>query len=190
MSKRIEFGRYDKVVEPSVGGGLLIGEIRAIMNNSFELKDVIDKVAARQNVVWVNNGKWSMHEMLLALLDVTGPGVVHIATYAMGETPVRVISQLKQLGIIKELYCAIDNRIDTRTAGSLQMIMTIATSYAMSDIHAKVTVIENEEWRLCVIGSANYTVNKRMEAGVVLIADDVADQQLAWIKDCLKHGNK
>lgn len=190
MSKRIDFNRYDKPVQQSVGGGYIVGDFQSIMNTTSELLDVIRIVTTKQNVVWVSDGNWSMHQLLMGLLDITGPASVHIATYAMGETPARIILQLKEAGLITELYCAIDNRVDTRSAGSLQLIMSISDRYVLDDIHAKVTVIENDEWTITVIGSANYTENKRKEAGVIILTRTAADQQLLWIKKCLNDGPK
>src|SRR4051812_21921126 len=100
-----------------------------------------------------------MHELLLEILNITGPAVVHISSYAMGETPARILSQLKNTGMIQKLFCVLDSRIDVRTAGSFQLIKAISDKCALVETHAKVTVIRNETWCLAVIGSANYTEN-------------------------------
>jgi hypothetical protein len=190
MRKRIDLGRYDKPVEVSTGGGMIAGDLQVIMNTTSELKEVIFHVRDKHNVIWVSNRNWSMHQLLMALLDITGPAEVHIATFAMGETPARILLQLKESGLITKLYCAIDNRVDTRSAGSLQLIMSICDNYSLDDIHAKVTVIENAEWTITVIGSANYTENKRKEAGIVMNTREAAEQQLLWIKESLRDGIK
>jgi hypothetical protein len=68
--------------------------------------------------------------------------------------------------------------------------MSISDQYVLDDIHAKVTVIENTEWTISIIGSANYTENKRKEAGVIILTRAAADQQLLWIHKSLKDGIK
>jgi hypothetical protein len=186
--RRIDFNKYEKPKEEMVGGGAITGDLTSVM--SLHLNDVMEKVKQGQNVIWVSDGLWSMHQLLMSMLDVTGPAIVHISSYAMGETPVRYIVQLKEAGLITELYCVLDNRVDTRSAGSLQVIMSISDEYSLIDTHAKVTVVQNDHWNLTVVGSANYTENKRYEAGIIMTTTAAADQQVKWIKKALKDGVK
>lgn len=144
MRKRINLDKYEKPVEAPIGGGFVTGDMHFAMNDSLELKDVMRKVAEKQNVVWVSDGRCSIHQMLVALLDISGPAKVHISSYAMGETPARLLVQLKECGLITALYCVLDNRIDTRSAGSLQVIMSLCDQYSLIDTHAKVTIIQND----------------------------------------------
>ncbi len=190
MRRRIDFKRYDKPVIESVGGGVITGDLMEAMCKTMELKEVIDYVKKKFTVFWVSNGNWSMHQLLMALLDIAGPAVVYISTYALSETPARYLVQLKEAGIITELYCVIDNRVDTRTAATLQVIKAIAKQFSLIDTHAKVTVITNDDWKITVIGSANYTENKRYEADVISCADNAAELQLKWIKKALADGVK
>jgi hypothetical protein len=156
----------------------------------MELQAVIALVQDKTTVQWVSDGRWSMHELLMALLDLTGPAEVHISSYALSETAARFLVQLKEAGNITGLYCVLDSRVDTRTAHSLQVIKSIADDYALVDTHAKVTVITNDEWHIAVIGSANYTENSRYEAGVIICTKEAADMQIQWIKKALKDGVK
>jgi len=188
--KRIDIGRYAKQVEETIGGGSVTGSLREVMCNSLGLKEVISLVQQKINVYWVSDGNWSMHQMLMALLDITGPAEVHISSYAMSETPARYLVQLKEAGLISKLYCVIDNRVDTRTAGTYQVIMSIADDYALIDTHAKVTVIMNDDWKIAVIGSANYTENKRYEAGIISCTEEAVNLQLRWLRKALADGVK
>jgi hypothetical protein len=190
MRRRIDFNRYEKPKEETVGGGNITGSLREAMCSSMELKDVLALVAQQITVMWVSDGRWSMHQLLMSLLDISGPADVHISSYALSETPARYLVQLKNTGIIRTLNCVLDNRVDTRTASTLQIIKTISDDFALVDTHAKVTVITNEEWNIAVVGSANYTENKRYEAGSITSTKEAADFQLTWIKKALKDGIK
>src|SRR5947208_1724223 len=114
--KRIAFNRYEKPKEESVGGGVITGDLAEAMCTSMELKEVVEHVRQRSTVYWVSDGNWSMHQLLMAMLEIAGPSTVFISTYALSETPARYLVQLKESGVIKELFCVIDNRVDTRTA--------------------------------------------------------------------------
>ena len=187
---RINLNKYDQVKEKSVGGGCLTGSIRDNMNDSNELCDVIKLISQNALIIWVSNGKWSTHELLTSLLNITGPASVHISSYALSEKPTRQLILLKDAGLITELYCVIDNRVDTRTAVTLQIIKSICDDYALIDTHAKVTVITNGNWSIAVIGSANYTENKRYESGVIICTPAAAAFSIKWIEKALKDGVK
>ena len=65
------------------------------------------------------------------------------------------------------LRCLLDyttkkNKIDLMLfAANIQMSIRIAGN------HAKMLLIHNEEWSVCLMGSANLTPNPRLESGVI-----------------------
>jgi len=187
--KRIDFDRY-AVKSPAapVGGGLICDGMSEFMSDSFALAEVIGLVKKEATVYWVSNGDWSMHEMLMALLDITGPAHVSISSYAMSESPARILALLKEKGSILSLSCVLDNRIDVRTAGSFQLMKGISDRLILVDTHAKVTVITNELWSISVIGSANYTENKRYESGIITTNPFAVAMQLKWIDKAINDG--
>ena len=188
--KRIDLAMFAQPKKETAGGGLLSGSIRELMSEDMKLDSVLKLVQPDATVFWVSNGDWSMHEMLLALLDITGPAAVYISSYAMSETPARILAQLKNSGAIIKLYSVLDNRIDVRTAGSFQLMKNISDELVLVDTHAKVTVIHNDAWKIAVVGSANYTENKRYEAGIITTFAAAVDLQLTWLQKALADGYK
>jgi len=153
---------------------------------SRKLKDVLSALEIDDTVHWVSNGDWSMHEMLIALLNKYGGGIVHLSSYGFSELPARTIAELKQDGVITTLFCLVDNRIDTRSASALALIQNVADKCVLTDTHAKVTVLQAGNNYITVIGSANYTSNKRYEAGIVTTIKEVALFHRKWINDELQ----
>jgi hypothetical protein len=186
--RRIDFALFEKEKKEKVSGGLLHASLKQAMSKDETLKSVINLIEPLANIFWVSNGDWSMHELLLELLNITGPATVHISSYAMGETPARILAQLKNTGMIRKLHCVLDSRIDVRTAGSFQLIKSVSDECILVETHAKVTVIKNDLWHIAVVGSANYTENKRYEAGIISTHQDVVEMQLKWITKALKDG--
>lgn len=132
------------------------------------------------------DGEWSMHHLLTALLQITGPADVYLSTYAVSETSCRTLAQLRNdKGVIKSLSCVIDNRVDTRSANSLQLLRGISDRIILRACHAKATVIMGDQCSITVIGSANYTENKRMEVGIIDTTVPVADFHRSWITKIL-----
>ena len=130
---------------------------------------------------FISNGHWSMHQLLQSLLMLTGPADVYISSYAFSELPARVIAKCKEDGTIRQLNCIIDNRIDVRSAGALQLLMNAADKLKLCSTHAKVTVVNNDSFHFIVIGSANYTTNKRYESGVIMENKKLAGTNISWI---------
>jgi hypothetical protein len=190
MNLRIDFDMFKKQEAEVVASGLLSTDAAQLMPQGMQLKSVIDQVQNNAVIYWVSNGDWSMHEMLTSLLSISGAADVYISTYAMGETPARIVSQLKSSGMIKKLFVVIDSRVDTRTANSFQLLKSISDIIKEVDTHAKVTVIRNNKIKIAVIGSANYTENKRYECGIITTNEAAVDMQINWITNALHDDTK
>jgi hypothetical protein len=150
---------------------------------SNRVHDVLAMVQEGCCVHWVSDGEWSVHDLLLGLLQETGPADVYISSYAFSEYPARLIADLKDRKIIRSLYCLIDSRIDKRSASALNLVRNCADQLKLVNTHAKVTVIENSNYVFCIIGSANYTTNKRYEAGLIISDAVVSSFHKKWICD-------
>lgn len=145
------------------------------------LKKKITGIKQNRNIHYVSAGEWSCHELLFHLLSFTGPAKVWIATWTITEDPVRMLIDGLKSGIIQELNCILESRVVKRTPEAYQMAKHSMSNVRLSVCHAKVTVIENDEWSIAIVGSANYTNNPRIEAGVICTNKDVAEFHKNWI---------
>lgn len=145
------------------------------------IMDIIGKVRQGMTAHYVTDGAWSLYQLLIAAIDITGPAVMYTSTYAMSETSARCIANLKDAGLISGIHCVIDDRVDTRSAGSLQLLRSIADSCALVKCHAKATVLQGKSISLLILGSANYTENKRLEIGIVTTNPDACEFHKNWI---------
>ncbi|MGN6477253.1 MAG: hypothetical protein ACTHKV_08505 [Flavipsychrobacter sp.] len=150
---------------------------------SNKIYDVLAMVEPGSCVHWVSAGEWSVHDLLLGLLQISGPASVFLSSYAFSEHPARLIADLKGRKLITSLHCLIDSRIDKRSASALTLVQNCADQCKLINTHAKVTVIENKEHIYCIVGSANYTTNKRFEAGMIIGDTAVANFYKKWIVD-------
>lgn len=172
-------------------GKATAGSIALTVQDQRGAEVVADIVACMKNgrtVHFYTNGAWSMYELLVGLTEITGPCKVYLSTYALSETSARALHMLQNTGIIKELHCLIDNRIDTRSAGSFQLLQAIADRCVLAACHAKATVIVGKDVSVCIIGSANYTENKRIECGMGTTDRDACDFHMNWIKKQMNDG--
>jgi hypothetical protein len=146
-----------------------------------KLHQVFGQVIDGQSIHYVSLGDWSTHDLLFFLLAQTGPAKVYFTTWAISEYAIRQLYQFIEHGLILELKGIFDYRNGIRKPAELQFLQKITTDIKAAKCHAKVTVIENDHWGISVVGSANYTRNPRIEAGVLCCDKTVAAFHRDWI---------
>jgi hypothetical protein len=139
-----------------------------------KLQDVFGKIVNGDSKHYASMGDWSTHDLLFFLLEQTGPARVYFTTWAISEFAIRQLYQFIEQGLILELKGIFDYRNGVRKPAELQFLQKITTDIKAAKCHAKITVIENEHWGISVVGSANYTRNPRIEAGVLCCDKAVA----------------
>lgn len=127
-----------------------------------------------QDHFWTS-ARWSMHHLLLYLLKFTGPADLIFSTYTISEDAVRILFDLKKSGQLLSIKCLVDKRFTIRSPKARQLAEGLFDSYTLFDCHAKIMVLDNEQLPLAVIGSANWSENKRYESGVICYSAQVKD---------------
>lgn len=148
-----------------------------------DLKAVIQNVKTGSVVHYYTKGAWSMHDMLEYLLQHIGPAHVWITTWSVTEGPLRNICRLIDEGMIMSLTALFDHKIDQRKPASLQLALGLNARIQLVKCHAKMLVIQNDEWAVSVTGSANLTKNSRLEAGVISCDRSVSNFHKTWIEN-------
>ena len=161
---------------PFAGSNLL-----TIGKANEKLHQVFGQVIDGQSLHYASLGDWSTHDLLFFLLEQTGPAKVYFTTWAISEYAIRQLYQFIEHGLILELKGIFDYRNGIRKPAELQFLQKITTDIKAAKCHAKVTVIENDNWGISVVGSANYTRNPRIEAGVLCCDKTVATFHRDWI---------
>jgi hypothetical protein len=151
-----------------------------------KIQSVIGHLNQFQSKHYVSMGDWSTHDLLFYLLEQTGPARVYFTTWAISEYAIRQLHNMIEDGLILELKGIFDYRNGTRKPAELQFLQKITTDIKAAKCHAKVTVIINDTWGVCVVGSANYTRNPRIEANVLCSVREVAEFHKDWILNELK----
>jgi len=130
---------------------------------------------------FVTHGAWSNIELLEYCLSNTGPANVYFSTWAISpEAITRFGAWMEGLKII-DLYAVMDSGLRNRKPEVYQQATGVFKKLVTCKCHAKVTVIQNDDHSLVIIGSANYTKNPRIEAGVIICDKTIADQHIGWI---------
>jgi hypothetical protein len=128
-----------------------------------------------------SSGLWSMHDLVLHLLSMTGPARVTLATWSMSETAVRQLVAALIGGQITQLTALFDGRIRVRNPEVFEFLRYNTAHVRTTSNHAKVTVIENDAWSVACVSSANLTNNPRYEATVIDTHPEAARFHRRWI---------
>lgn len=158
---------------------------RQIGKSLLVLAEMVDELDHNQSVQYCTGGRWSMHEMVRMILLKTGTAKVWMTTWTITEEPMRVLLDLIKTGYISELSAVLDYRIEKRKPEAFQLASNIITRIKLTKCHAKVAVIKNDDWSVTIVGSANFSKNPRIEAGVIFTDAASADFHIQWIDDVI-----
>ena len=125
------------------------------------------KLTKNSNHPYWSDSDFSMHELLECLLEQTGPAVVRISSFSITEIAIRAFTNLKDRGLITGLKCLFDFTVRQHRLGVLFFAANVITHIALCKCHAKLILIENDEWKVAVVGSANFNVNDKKEVGII-----------------------
>lgn len=134
---------------------------------SRDLRQDIGTITQHQIKPFFSEGLWSMHDLMLYLLEITGPAKVWISTFSISEAAIRAIHLAIEKGWITEIHCLFDHTIRKHKLGLLYFASHVVGDISITSNHSKLVLIENDEWKISVVGSANMTPNPRKEAGVI-----------------------
>ncbi len=111
-------------------------------------------------------GNFNLVRLLVHLLKQTGPANVFMTSYSFSQTSIEQLLNHRQKGNILSFRVIVDNRVKTMSPIPFQMLST-AFDYRCSSIHAKVTLIWNDNWNISVVTSQNATDNPKLERGTI-----------------------
>ncbi len=150
-------------------------------------KDVGDIHQDTVKAFW-SDGKWAMYELLTYLLSVTGPAKVYLSTFSISEASIRAFNTGIEAKMITELHCLFDYTIKKNKVQLLYFANNIANNIKLAPNHSKVILIENDNWKLAVVGSANMTPNPRKEAGVIITVHSLYDEYFTHLTNAIADG--
>lgn len=153
------------------------------------LERLFPSLKADCTIHFVCPGQWAMHELLLHLLEMTGPAAVYFTTWSLKEYPVRLLIDAMERGKILELHAVLDARVKVRNPEVFHLANQQFSRIRLYDCHAKVVVIENQCWSIAIVGSSNMTNNPRIEAGTLCTVPAIAQFHKNWILQVMEQSH-
>jgi len=152
-----------------------------------KIKDILTVPQPGECEMFFSGGRWSTHDLINYFIKITGPCKVYITTYALSDKAATTLINLFDSGLIQEFYCILDARMKVRNPNVLSLINHKFSNIKQSNCHAKVTVLQNENYNLVIIGSANHSNNPRIEVGTIFNDAKAAQFCIDVIIDELNH---
>lgn len=137
---------------------------------------------------FISCAQWSCHEVLSWILSQTGPADVLIGVWSINEPGAQKLINLLESGVIWSLRAVLDYRSKNRHPSAYQLANHSFTSVFTYPMHAKITIVKNDFWSVCLNGSANYTNNPRPEAGIISTHKPTVDFYENILKQIIDHG--
>jgi hypothetical protein len=131
---------------------------------------------------YVNNGQWSLHDLLEYVLEYTGPAKVKVTSFSISETAIRAFVRLMEEGLITRLDCLFDVSTKRNKLDLLIFAQNVTPNVFLSANHAKIISVKSESMHVFINTSANLTVNKRHESGIIITNKIMAAHYAAAIE--------
>lgn len=142
------------------------------------LRDHLGDLRQNQIQNFWTSGRYAMQDVLKYVLLQTGPADVSACTWAISTQSVETILQLRDRGYINSFRLWIDPRVKVCKPQALQMLK-LNFPVVIAPVHAKVTCISNDDWKVSVSGSLNFTSSPQPERGVIFTIPHVWESDYA-----------
>jgi len=164
------------------------GKSFTVFGKKVDVLNSIDQIKKNHTLHFCTEGRWSSHELLARLLDLAGPSEVCLTSWALTEEPVRMLVNMKRDNLITELYLVTDKRIKVNNPNAYQLAVANFPNMRLANLHAKVITVVNDNYAISMVSSANFTQNKRFEAGVITEDKLTSEFHRGWIKKIISDG--
>lgn len=156
-----------------------------ILRRPSELGELIQG----KNKHFYSSGAFNLIQLILYILNQTGPAQVFLSTYSIGMDSIATLIRKKDTGTIKDIRFLIDNRVRSISPKPFDYLLTsFPGAYRCCALHAKVALIWNEQWSISVVGSQNATHNPKIERGIIHTDKTIFDFDLKVLEDEFNNG--
>lgn len=153
-----------------------------------DIKKDIGHIEQNQVKPFFAEGHWSMHDLFLYLLHITGRAEIWMSTFSISEAAIRAIFDANDRLKVIKIHCLFDHTIPKNKLSLLFFAHNVVSDIAISANHSKVLLISNDRWKVTVVSSANMTPNPRKEAGVIFTTPEAFEFYKSKLETAIKEG--
>lgn len=113
----------------------------------------------------LTKGQFSLLDMVRALLELTGPASVRLSTWSTGIRDAETAAWMLSSGLLTSLQLLTDRSFPARQPKYAGRLVALFGEDAIvcTRVHAKVAIIESDDWSIAIRSSMNLNRNPRFE---------------------------
>jgi hypothetical protein len=145
------------------------------------IKEAFGRICQGHDYPYASGALWSTHDILEYILAQIGPADLTLCTWSVSIAAAEKLLQWKNAGTLRSVKMLVDWRVQVRTPGMMELAKKNSVDMRVSSCHAKAFILQNAEWSISMVGSANLTNNPRIECGHISTSEQVCNFHKAWI---------
>lgn len=133
---------------------------------SDSANEVVKLLKPECRIMGLTDGKFSLIDLIHAILQKTGPADVIVTTWSAGIKDANQIAWMRDTKLLKSFTIITDHSYvnrQKRYAVELESLFG-KQNIRTSEVHAKFTLISNENYKICIRTSMNLNANKTCES--------------------------
>lgn len=149
-------------------------EMGFVGNEYEKVKEHLGEIRQGAVVNFWTTGRYTMAGVVEYVIQQIGAVDVVACTWAVSKPAVETLLRLDDRGLIKSFRLWIDPRVKVRSPEPMTMLkMRWEDSIVISPVHAKVTCLANDDWKVSIFGSLNFTTSPQPERGAVCTVPEI-----------------
>jgi hypothetical protein len=136
---------------------------------------------------YYSDGNFNLIRLIFHLLKQTGPAHVFMTTYSISQQSLEKVQNALNRGDLLSIRFLIDNRVKVMSPIPFQRLKA-SFNYRCVSLHAKVALIENDDWRISIVTSQNATDNPKLERGIIFTDDRIFNFDKTHLENVFKRG--
>jgi hypothetical protein len=132
-------------------------------------------------------GNFNLVRLIVYILKQTGPAHCFMTSYSFSQKSIEQLQHRIEQRELLSFKVIIDNRVRSMSPKPFQMLME-SFPYKCTSVHAKVALIWNDDWKICITTSQNATDNPKLERGTIFTDSEVFDFDLNILENEFERG--
>jgi hypothetical protein len=146
------------------------------------LGKAIGKLENGKSTHFYSWGNYNLVALMLYLIKQTGPVHAFMTSYSFSQKSIEQLQNQLSKGQLLSFRVLIDNRVKSMSPLPFQMLMT-SFDYRCTSVHAKVSLLWNDHWKISIVTSQNATDNPKLERGTIFTDESVFNFDLKNLTD-------
>ena len=146
-----------------------------LLEGSREIEKYLPSLSIGHSYSLLSFGDWSLKELVMHIARIIGPCDVVSTTYGLGTRASKGIIRALDIGLFRSFSFLYDKKV-REYKEEAHNVCASRFPVKITSIHAKITILKNEEWGVMVTGSANWSDNNaKIEHAEVIVNREKAD---------------